>query len=417
MQLPRPRILPIVELGIMKRFLLCVVLLAWAFPAWSAKKISVAELTDLLRSLEQERKSDAEVANALKQVELSEELTRSAMNSVVDLVNGPLSTEQIYVLEARSANLIPPASDLPSMPAPDAPTQKAILAKADTYVTRTYDQLPALTATRTTLRFQDNVEALAASSGISSGAKEAVTSSGFTKPASYLHYINSTAHLVTSEHGLEKKPAEKDQAKWGANGMTAIQEPDPSLGRVFNEAQAAGTFQWLRWELINGKPAAVFSFAVPKQKSKLAVNVCCFPNVDQTGVARFYTSTTAGAIAGQEASGSGGGGVTGNFQTHTEWHEFKTTAPYHGRLFIDTETGVVVRMIVEAEMKPGEVVHQLDTRVDFAPVKAGQGTFVVPVKSVINSVVVPNGESGAGGYSTRCTLLTSQYSEYRLGGQ
>jgi len=28
---------------------------------------------------------------------------------------------------------------------------------------------------------------------------------------------------------------------------------------------------------------------------------------------------------------------------------------------------------------------------------------------------VPNGESGAGGYSTRCTLLTSDYSGYRLG--
>ena len=400
----------------MKRFLICLVLLASVTPAWSAKKITAAELTDLLRSLEQEKKNDTEVANALKQVELTEELTRSAMNSLVGLVKGPLSTEQIYVLEARSANLAPPASDLPAMPGPDAPAQKAILAKAETYVTRTYDQLPALTATRTTLRFQDNVEALAASSGISSGAKEAVTSSGFTKPASYIHYINSTARVVTSERGVEKKPAEKDQTKWGANGMTAIQEPDPSLGRVFNEAQAAGTLQWLRWESINGKPAAVFSFAVPKQKSKLAVNFCCFPNIDQAGVARFYTSATASAIAGSEATG-GGGGVTGNFQTHTEWHEFKTTAPYHGRFFIDPETGVVVRMIVEAEMKPGEVVHQLDTRVDFAPVKAGQGTFVVPVKTVVNSVVVPNGESGAGGYSTRRTLLSSEYSEYRMGAQ
>ena len=400
----------------MKRSLICLVLLAGVIPAWSAKKITVAELTDLLRSLEQEKKNDTEVANALKQVELTEELTRSAMNSLVGLVNGPLSTAQIYVLEARSANLAPPASDLPAMPTPEAATQKAILAKAETYVTRTYDLLPALTATKTTLRFQDNVEALAASSGISSGAKEAVTSSGFTKSASYIHYINSTARAVTSERGLEKKPAEKDQTKWGANGMTAIQDPSPNLGRVFKEAQASGILQWLRWESINGKPAAVFSFGVPRQESKLAVNVCCFPNIDQTGVARFYTSATAPAIAGSEATGSGGG-VTGNFQTHTEWHEFKTTAPYHGRFFIDPDTGVVVRMIVEAEMKPGEVVHQLDTRVDFAPVKVGQGTFVVPVKTVVNSVVVPNGESGAGGYSTRCTLLTSEYSEYRMGAQ
>ena len=400
----------------MKHLLVCLIVLGWVFPAWSAKKITVAELTEQLNSFAQEKKSDTEVANALKQVELTEELTRPAMNSLVGLVNGPLSTEQIYVLEALSANLAPPASDLPGTPAPDADAQKTVLTKAETYVTRTYDQLPALISTRTTLRFQDNMEALASSSGLNSGAKDAATSSGFTKPVSYIRYIHSTTRVVASEHGLEKSPAEKDQGNWGANGMTAIQEPTPSLGRVFKEAQTAGTIQWLRWESINGKPAAVFAFAVPKQKSKLAVNVCCFPNINQAGTARFYTSTTAAAIAGQEASGSGGG-VAGNFQTHTEWHEFKTTAPYHGRLFIDPETGVVVRMIVEAEMKPGEVVHQLDTRVDYGPVKAGQGTYVVPVRTVINSVVVPNGESGAGGYSTRCTLLTSQYSEYRLGAR
>ena len=151
-----------------------------------------------------------------------------------------MSTEQIYVLEARSANLAPPASDLPTTPAPDAAARNRFSPKRKSYVTRTYDQLPTLTATRTTLRFQDNVEALAASSGVGSGAKESVTSSGFTKPESYVRYINSTASVVTSEHGTEKKPAEKDQTKWGANGMTAIQEPSPSLGRIFKEAQAAG---------------------------------------------------------------------------------------------------------------------------------------------------------------------------------
>jgi len=158
---------------------------------------------------------------------------------------------------------------------------------------------------------------------------------------------------------------------------------------------------------------AVFSYTVPKQNSKLALNVCCFPNVNQTGIARFYSATTAQAIAG--AGANPGGGVAGNLQTHTEWHEYKSTAPYHGRLFIDPDTGVVLRMIVEADLKPGEVVHQLDTRVDYGPVKAGASIFIAPVKTVVNSVVVPNGESGAGGYSTRCTLLTSDYSGYRLG--
>lgn len=396
----------------MKRFILCLVLFSTALPAWCGRKITVAQLTDLLHSFAQDKKSDLEVATALMQVELSEELTRAGMNGLVVLVNGPLSTQQIYILEARSADLAPPPSDLPGTPAPDAAQQKAILARAEAYIGRTYEQLPALTATKTTLRFQDNSEALAPASGLSSGAQDAVTSSGFTKPVPYIHYMNSTARIVASEHGMEKKPAGKDTTKWGANGMTAIEEPGPSLGRVFKEAQAAGGLQWLRWESINSKPAAVYAFAVTKQKSKLALDVCCFPNINQAGIATFYSASTAAALGGPGASG---GGVTGNFQTTTEWSEFKTTPAYHGRLFVDPDTGVVMRMIVEADMKPGEVVHQLDTRVDFGPVKAGAASLVVPVRTIINSVVVPNGESGAGGYSTRCTLLSSEYSDYRLG--
>jgi len=396
----------------MKRFLLCLALLALALPGWCERKVTVNQLGEMLRSFQQEKKSDPEVANALKQVELTEQLTRAAMNSMVGLVNGPLSTQQIYVLEARSANLVPPASDLPTTPAPDAAAQKAILARAEAYVTRTYDQLPALTATRTTLRFQDNIEALAAVSGLAGGAQEAVTSSGFTKPPSYVHYINSTMQLITSDRGIEKKPAEKDATKWGANGMNAFEEPTPSLGRVFKEALAAEDIHWLRWESINGKAAAVYSFTVPRQKSKLALNVCCFPKINQAGIATFYTASTAPVLA----PGASGGGATGNFQTNTEWHEFKTTAPYHGSLFIDPDTGIVWRMIVEAELKPSQVVHQLDIRVDFGAVKTIHGAFVVPVKTVINSVVVPNGESGAGGYSTRNILLSSQYSDYKLTG-
>lgn len=397
----------------MKRFIVVLALFLSAFPAWGAKKITVAQLNELLQTLQQEKKTDAEAATALKQVELTEQLTRSAMSGLANLVSGPLSTEQVYVLEARSATLAPPPSDLPSTPAPDAAAQKAILAKTESYIGKTYEQLPLMTATKTTLRFQDNVEALGASSGLAGGAKDVVTSSGFSNPASFVHYINSTAREVVLEHGSEKKSAEKDQTRWGANKMIALEEPDPGLGLVFKEAQASGSLQWLRWELINGKPAAVYSFAISKPKARLAVNVCCFPNVEQAGIATFYTATTAPMLGG--GGGGGGGGATGNFQTTTQWHEFKTTTPYHGRLFIDPDTGIVLRMITEAELKPTEVVHQLDTRVDFGAVKTPQGVVVAPVRTVVNSVVVPNGESGAGGYSTRCTLFTSEYSDYRPG--
>ncbi|MGB7546155.1 MAG: hypothetical protein WBM14_00265 [Terracidiphilus sp.] len=386
-----------------------LILLLAALPAWAAREITVGQLEDLLRSLHQDKKSDAEVATALKQVQLTEELTVTTMNSLIRFVPGPLSTEQIYVLEARSADLIPPAADLPATPTPDAAAQHAILARAANYVTKTFDQLPALTATRTTLRFQDNVEAVAASSGISGSARDVVTSPGFSNPAAFIHYINSSAAEVLSDHGAEKLPAEKEKIPWGANKMIALEESDPSLGVVFREAQAAGTIQWLRWELVNGKQTAVYSFTVPKKKSRLAVNVCCFPKVSQAGIATFYTATTAATLGG----GASGGGVSGNFQTNTDWHNYKAAVPYHGEFFIDPNTGIIVRMITEAELNPAEVVHQVDTRIDYGPVKVGDTMVVAPVKTIINTEVVPNGDSGAGRYSTRRTLFTSEYKDYR----
>ena len=394
----------------MRRSLWVFVIFIAATQLWATKAITVGQLEDMLRSMQQQKKSDSEIADALKQVQLSEELTVSTMNGLVQYVPGRLTTEQIYVLAARSADLAPPAADLPSTPAPDAAAQKAILDKTASYVAGVYEKLPALTATKTILRFQDNVEAVASSSGVKGSVTDVVTDPGFSNAASFIRFINSTETHITNNHGAEKPPAGKDTTPWGANRMIAVQEPDPALGTVLQLAEAAGGLQWLRWELINGKPVAVFSFSVPKKKTRLAVDVCCFPDVIQTGVARFYTSMSAPILGG----GGSGGGVAGNMQTNTNWHNFKTVAPFHGRLFIEPETGIVVRMITEPELKPSDVVHQMDTRIDFGPIQIGQSTWIVPVRTVVNTVVVPNGDSQAGTYSTRCTLFSSEYKDYRL---
>jgi hypothetical protein len=396
----------------MKRVIWLLSILILASPAWAARRITVGQLEDLLHSLEQAKKTDAEVADELKRVELSEELTRGTMNTLVGSVHGPLSLEQIYVLEALSADLVPPAPDLPATPTPDAATQQAIVAKAQAYVRDRYDQLPLLTATKASLRFQDNVEAVASNSGIVGNATQVDSLPPSVNPAGFIRYMNAAVTTIGSEHGVVKPPAQKDKTPWGQNKMIAIEEPDPNLAVVFQEARDAGSIQWLRWELVNGRRMAVYSFAVPKAKSQLTVDICCFPNVKQSGVATFYTALNGAQLGGQDAS-AGVGGVTGNFQTSTNWHNYKATVPYHGEFFIDPETGIVMRMITEAELSSSDVVHNADTRIDYGPVKVGSRTLVAPVMTIDNTVVVPNGDSGAGSYSTRRTLFISEYKDYR----
>jgi hypothetical protein len=400
----------------MKRFGCILALLLVAVPAWPAKKITVAELTDLLKQLQEQKKSDLEMATALKQVQLSEELTRNKMNDLAGYTAGTQSTEQIYVLEAGSAVLAPPASDIPTTPAPDAAAQKALLDKATEYASKTYAQLPALTATKTTVRFQDNVEAPGSSGGLYGGAKDVTTGSAFVNPSQYIRYVGSTESKVESANGVEKPLVKEKGARWGANGQIVLLGVEPNLNAVLRDTQESGGMTFARWETINGKAAAVFTFSVQKKKSHYAVDYCCFPDVTQAGTARFSSAAIASATPG--ASGAGGG-ATGNFQTATDWHDFKSSGvPYHGQLFVDPDTGIVVRLVTIAEFKNSDVVHQEDQRVDYLPTKVGGKDMVLPVRKMVNTEVVPTGESGsAGKYTTRRTMLTSEYKDFQPAGK
>jgi hypothetical protein len=394
----------------MKRFGCILMLILMALPAWPAKKVTVAELTALLKSLQEQRKSDEDIALALKQLQLSEQLTRDVMNSLSGYAPGPQTTEQIYVLEAGSAVLAPPSADVPSTPSLDAAAQKALMDKTNDYVAKTYSQVPAYTATKTTARFQDNVEAPQSSSGMVGSAKDASVGASFSSsPAQYIRYIGATESHIEASNGVEKPPVKEKGARWGANGQIALFGQEPNLPAVLREAQDSGGLTWVRWENVNGKPAAVFSFAVQKKKSHYAVDYCCFPDVTQAGMASFSSAALAGA------QGGGGGGAKGNFQTATDWHDFKVNGlPYHGQLFIDPDSGIVVRMITIAEFKNSDVVYQEDQRIDYGPVTMGDKSLVLPVRKIVNTEVVPTGESGsAGKYTTRRTLLTSEYKDFQ----
>jgi len=395
----------------MKRMGWVLLLAMAAAPAWpAAKKITAQELKDLLTTMKQQQKSDEDVANQLKQVEVSEELTAGMLNSLGPLLPGQQSLAQAYVLEARSAMLPPPSSDVPADPAPDAAAQKAILDKAATYVSSTYDQLPELTATKTTIRFQDNMQTVASSSGMHGGASDATTSFGLSDSGQYFRFLGTADATVASAKGIEKMSSEKDRTPWGSNRMIAPQEQSPELNAVMKEAQAEGKIAWLRWENVNGVKTAVFTYSVEKKKAHYTVAYCCYPDTDQAGMATFQSAATG------SLNGGTGGGASGNFQTNTSWKPWKSSVGYHGALFINPDTGIVVRMIHDADLKSNDVVHQEEVRVDYAPVAVGGKTLVLPVKSFTNTEDVPKGEDYSGKFSVRHTLFYTEYKQYQAAG-
>jgi hypothetical protein len=392
----------------MKHIGLLLLLLIAASPAFPAsyRKITVQQLSELLTSLQNAKKTDEQVATELKRIELTEELTASSMQKLPPLIPGPLSTEQIYVLEARSAMLPPPAADLPTAPAPDPAAQQALLAKAQDYVTKTYSQLPQLTATRMLARFQDGVEAVHTYSGMNQGLAQDSDPLWQTTSAN-VRLINTRTTLIESANGIEKPPVEKDKTQWGPNNMVASLGATLSLATVIQEARANGNPTFLRWELIEGKQMAVFAFSVDKKKTHFGVNYCCFPSSDTAGVLGTGVGISQGA----------GAGGTGTLQTTSEWKPFKAGSGYRGEIFIDPDLGIVIRTVTEAQFKPTDFVHAESIRTDYAPVTIGGKVLVVPIRSFTTAEIVPNGDSFAAKYAVRHTFVTQDFKDYQLAGK
>lgn len=390
----------------MRRLWWVLVLMALAAPALAAERMNVQQLKDALTSFGGLKKTDAEVAYELEQIELTEELTRSTIDSLANYIPGPLSTQQMFILEARSSVLAPPASDLPSLPAPDADAQKALLDKAAGYVSNEYAKLPALSATKTTYRFQDNPTAVVAMSSPHFGTptQDPHVLAAPDMAPQIIRYIGATESPVASVHGVELAASKRDKTRWGENGQIALLGQGPVLGSIMQEAQTAGKVHWLRWETLNGRQAAVFSFEVDKKISRYAVNYCCFPDLGQVG--KVSRSGNFGAV--------GSSGNTGNMQTTLDWTNFKATVPYHGEFFVDRDTGIVVRLVTQADFKSTDTVQQEAQRIDYSAVTIGEKPMVLPVRCIVATEVVPNGTSGAGKYSTRHTLFTIEYKDYQL---
>ena len=389
----------------MKRFGWILALWMATAPAWAAGKMTVQQLKDLLISLQKANTADADVAAQLKDVELTEEMTHSAMNGLGPYVPGQLTTEQLYVLEARSAVLAPPAADLPTTPAPDAATQKAILDKAIDYTNKTYAQLPTLTATKATRRFQDKTE-------FTQGSIAAHSSVAVAAPISPIRYTAGDEATVTLQNGADRNPLENDKTQWGRNGMIALLGQGPALTTVLREAQGTGKIDWVRWETIDGKQAAVYSFVVDKKVSRYAVNYCCFPETSQEGQMTMRGLSGPGAGPGGTAAG---GDTQGNYAINATWRNFKATVPYHGEIFVDPDSGTVVRLITQADFKSGDWVRQEDQCIQFGVVTVGDKPMIVPVTTYINTLSRPYGDNQKAATIQRHTLFISEYKNYQAG--
>ena len=351
--------------------------------------LTIAQLDQLVTGLMAAHKTDEEIALRLQTVHISEQITAQELQSLLGSHPGPRTTQQIMILTLDSSQLAPPSSDIPTLPAPSAVDQADLLKKATTIALETFPRIPKLNADKKSLRFQNGVAFIKNTSGNGGSMSNSNGYSEISDPISLSLIDQQITHIVTNA-GVEDAPTIiKQRDPGGQLGQVSQTVPGLSLVAVLGDL-AKATPTWLRWQNINTRQTAVFAFVIPRKQSSYKIDYCCFPENEHIGSQM---------------------GFAGNSGTATTFNPYKSAPGYHGELYIDMKTGLIVRMITKADPKVTEFVHQEDIRVDFEPTMVGSTPYVLPDHVTILTTVVPNGDSMAK-FTTRRTLFDISYLNY-----
>lgn len=369
-------------------WILCLLFAVSSF-AFGGQRVTVQELTQKLISIHDAGKSDEEVAASLQQLQLSEELTAGQAASLEQYLPGSLSLDQLEVLRAQSAFETTAPSQTPAPPSLDAVAQSALLARTATWLTSAFGQTPTYTVSKVVDIYQADLQSMNKGSG---AQPDVVTK--------YLRPSEERTDTVEIIQGVEKATNPGPKVNWGENGQISEGGPPPSLSEVFQEASAFGKPAFSRWAVIDGKPAAVFTFGVDKKKSRYSVEYCCFSSSEMQ---------SAGVGAGGEADITPGANMTS-----TSWKPFKKVVPFHGMLYINPDSGAILRTVTFAELRPFDFVHTEQVRVDYITESLSEKSCVVPVRKVTLNETVPGGDTRPESYPIRRELVTAEYANYHV---
>ncbi len=317
----------------MRRFALFLVFGSFLFPAFAAKRVTVDQLEQTLTVVSS--RTDAEAARQLADVELTERFGTARLALWAPRLPGAAARDALIALADASAFLDPPQTELPAKPAPDVAAQKQMLALTVTYVSKTIPKLPNFFATRETDRFEDTPQ---------------LQREHFLVPYQSIHRVGASSVTVMYRDGqeaIDTGPSKK--APPMTEGLNAHGVFGPILASVLLDA-AQSKLGWSHWEQGPAGLEAVFAFEVPREKSHYEVNYCCVATESATMVA--------------------------------DLHPYHRIVGYRGRMTIDPNTGEVLRLLVEADLKPTDPVTKAAILVDYDWVEIGGRRYLCPVKSI-----------------------------------
>ena len=123
----------------------------------------------------------------------------------------------------------------------------------------------------------------------------------------------------------------------------------------------------------------MFHYQVPQTASHYAVDYCCLSaGQDRASGASFFQA---------------GGGQPAHFESNDQFpgankinDSYRGTPSYHGNIYIDPNTGAILRMTLDVELNPSEPITRDASSIDYGSVEIGGKKFICPVRSVAISL-------------------------------
>jgi hypothetical protein len=355
----------------MGRWILLAMLIAAALPASAAKRVTVAQLEQVVTADAASHKPDADMVRQFGGMELTERLTDATLDRLTaQLVRGSQAMVALQLLADQSAFLNPPASELAGIAVPDAAAQQAMLHAAKDYVAQTLPHLPNLLATRTTIRYEDTPRSV---------------KQGDWPVRAGLHLVDSEHREISIREEQDYQSAGKDSAAWHEqSGLTSGGEFGSTLGMVMSDL-VNGHTDWAYWEQTGAGAVAVFHYSVPRSVSHFEI---------------IGSRQGQAALEGHAAPDGGSRGTAGVAVTSTPVASnasiVRNRPGYHGSLWVEPASGTILRITIEADAKDSAPFRRAAMMVEYGPVPIGDRTIVCPLRSLALSMAIADAHVLAG---------------------
>jgi hypothetical protein len=302
----------------------CARLLVLAWPVWCAGALRPIDVGELESIVQAAGHADDETARYLAGSQLSERLTDEALTRLLRESPGPRTSGALQSLAAESAFLSAPEAEWPLQERPAIPEQRAIIDRAVEYATGYVRSLPDFLCTIETHRFDD-----------------APRPGDKTAPWGRFHPRDTIVSELTFESARESYAVRtvnghppRDNKPIG--GLTTWGEFGPQMAELLLGKSGAG-FRWNHVETLDGKRVAVFDYSVDAAHSRYVVSWCCG----------------------------------------------KALVAYRGQVFINPDSGAVVRLTREAVGLPADSgMAAVRTAVDYRLVEIGGRPYMCPSRSI-----------------------------------